>query len=67
MYTLIRFLPLRRLLLEQAPALVLSLGIAEMMYKFHSFLLESLAFLATWFIIDLIIQAVFRHRSAGDR
>jgi hypothetical protein len=56
MYSLIRALPLRRLILEQGPALLLSLGIAEMFYKFHSFLLETGAFLATWFVIDLIIQ-----------
>jgi hypothetical protein len=60
MYSLIRALPPRRLLLEQAPAFLIALTIAELLYKFKSFLLETGAFLVTWFIIDFIIQAVLR-------
>jgi hypothetical protein len=45
-----------RLVLEQGPALLLSLVIAELFYKFHSFLLETGAFLVTWFVIDFVIQ-----------
>ena len=56
MYSLIQALPLRRLVLEQGPALLLSLVIAELFYKFHSFLLETGAFLVTWFVIDFVIQ-----------
>jgi len=52
MYTLIRTLPLRALLVEQLPALGVSLAIAEVFYKFHSFLLESMAFLFTWYAVD---------------
>lgn len=52
MYSLIKALPRRELTLRQLPALVTSLAIAETFYKFHSFLLESVAFLATWFLID---------------
>jgi hypothetical protein len=48
MYTLIRTLPFRDILLEQVPALGVSLMIAEAFYKFHSFTLECIAFLATW-------------------
>ncbi len=55
MYTLIRMMPLRQLLLEQVPALGASLVIAEQFYKFHSFTLECVAFLATWFVIDGVI------------
>jgi hypothetical protein len=66
MYTLSRLLPLRRLLLEQAPALGVSFVVAELFYKFHSFTLETLAFLATWGLIDALIQAV-RHLVAGPR
>jgi len=36
------------------PALV----VTEMFYKFHSFTLECLAFLATWFVIDVVISSV---------
>ena len=61
MYTLIRSLPLRQLLLEQAPAIGTSLLIAELFYKFHSFLLEALAFLGTWYAIDAGIRFVRTH------
>ena len=53
MFTLVRSLPLRQLLLAQAPILALSLVIAELFYKFHSFTLECIAFLATWYVLDL--------------
>lgn len=56
MYTLIRSLPLRQLLLEQVPALGLSFIIAELFYKFHSFTLECMAFLGTWYVLDASIK-----------
>jgi hypothetical protein len=56
MFTMIRVVPIRRLLLEQLPAITLALTIAELFYKFHSFLLETGAFLLTWFAIDAMIQ-----------
>ena len=56
MYTLTRSIPLRLLLLEQLPTLAVSFVIAEIFYKFHSFTLECIAFLATWYILDLVIQ-----------
>lgn len=58
MYTLIQSIPLRRLLLEQGPALIVVFLIAEIFYKFHSFSLECIAFLATWYVLDLVIQLV---------
>jgi hypothetical protein len=58
MYTLIRALPIRDILLEQLPALVVSLIIAEAFYKFHSFTLECIAFLATWYAIDALERLV---------
>ena len=60
MYTLIRSIPLRMLIMEQAPALGLSWLLAEMFYKFHSFTLETMAFLGTWFAIDGAISFVRR-------
>jgi hypothetical protein len=59
MYTLIRTLQVRQLILEQLPAIGSALLIAEIFYKFHSFLLECLAFLATWFVIDLCLSHLF--------
>jgi hypothetical protein len=55
MYTLIRQIPGSKLVEQQLPAIVASLLIAETFYKFHSFLLECLAFLATWFVLDFIV------------
>jgi hypothetical protein len=61
MYTLLRSLQLRQLLLEQLPTVSASLIIAELFYKFHSFTLECMAFLATWFALDAVL-ALFTGR-----
>ncbi|MCA9837776.1 MAG: hypothetical protein KC422_12735 [Trueperaceae bacterium] len=60
MYTLIKTISPRSLLVEQLPALVISIVIAETFYKFHSFTLECLAFLATWFVIDLALGSLLK-------
>lgn len=54
MYELIRRLTARQLTFEQLPLLLISLGIAEFFYKFHSFLLETGAFLVTWFALGAL-------------
>ena len=61
MYTLMRTLSLKKILLEQAPTIVGSMFIAEMFYKFHSFTLECIAFLATWYVVDRIRAALSEH------
>jgi len=61
MYTLFRSFPMRTLLSTQAPALLASFVIAELFYKFHSFTLECLAFLATWFVLDAIVTTARNH------
>jgi hypothetical protein len=58
MYTLIRQVPARLLLLIQAPSFLLAFVIAEFFYKFKSFALECMAFLVTWFVIDACINGV---------
>jgi hypothetical protein len=68
MYTLFKSVPLREFFAMQAPVLIVSLLIANTFYKFQSFLLESLAFLATWFVIDLVVSFVshqWQSRTAG--
>ncbi len=60
MFELIRSTPLRQLFARQAPALAGSLLIAELFYKFGSFTLECLGFLATWFVLDAIFAGVAR-------
>jgi len=52
MYSLMQLMPLKQILLEQAPMLGTSLVIAEVFYKFHSFTWECLAFLGTWYLLD---------------
>ena len=56
MYTLLRSITLPEALLKQAPAFLISFFIAEQFYKFHSFTLECLGFLATWFVVDYLIN-----------
>ncbi|MBA5800315.1 hypothetical protein [Rhizobium changzhiense] len=58
MYTLFRSVSGRQLITTQAPAFLAAFLIAEFFYKFHSFTLECLAFLATWFVIDLVVTVV---------
>ena len=60
MYSLISHLPARQLLARQAPTLTGALVIAEMFYKWHSFLLEAAGFLLTWFLLDAIVSYLAR-------
>ena len=65
MYALVRSMSLKQLLIEQLPALIVSIIIAELFYKFHSFTLESLAFLATWFVVDALYRYI--SQAAGQQ
>ena len=58
MYEIIRRLTARQLAFEQLPLLLVALGIAEVFYKFHSFLLETGAFLLTWLVLGALHAAV---------
>jgi len=60
MYELVRRLTLRQLSVEQLPIFLVSFGIAEVFFKFHSFMLETGAFLATWYALGAIYAAVRR-------
>ena len=60
MYALISRLPPRQLLLRHAPVLLGALAIAEMFYKWHSFLLEAGGFLVTWYVLDAVLSLVER-------
>jgi hypothetical protein len=60
MYTLLSLVPAERLAYEQVPALTLAWIITELLFKFHSFTLECAAFLATWFVLDMVSQKVVR-------
>lgn len=58
MYMLIKNLGIREWLVRQSPVLVGALVIAEIFYKFGSFLLEAIAFMLTWFFLDAITEFV---------
>lgn len=60
MFTLISRLPLRELIWRQVPTFLIALLVAELFYKFHSFLLETGAFLATWFVLDAVAGLIAR-------
>jgi hypothetical protein len=60
MYQLFRAVSLNRLATQEAPAIAGSFVIAELFYKFHSFTLECLAFLATWFVLSWIADRLAR-------
>lgn len=59
MYTILKTGGAKKLLATEAPALIFSLFLAENLYKFGSFTLECLAFLATWFLTSFLVTTIF--------
>jgi len=61
----------RTLLTAQAASLLPALVITQLFYHWKSFLLEFVGFLATWFVIDLVLTlaiGLFRRSSkSGSR
>ena len=60
MHTLIQKLGLIETLRAELPWLMASMFIAELFYKFHSFTLECIAFLATWYALSRVATVVKR-------
>ena len=58
MYSLVRHLGFRDTLKREAPAGVIAIVIAELLYKFHSFTLECAAFLGTWFLASFVLSSI---------
>lgn len=58
MYTLLKSLRERQVWLSEPVSFVAALVIAELFYKFHSFLLETGAFLVTWFVLGAVVRAI---------
>jgi len=54
MFSLLKDLGVAVALRQEALPFVVAFGIAEFFYKFHSFTLECLAFLATWFVLSFL-------------
>jgi hypothetical protein len=61
MYSLIRSYSPKNFALTQLPSLVAAFVIAEFFFKWKSFSLECLGFLATWFVLDWCFSTVLRH------
>jgi hypothetical protein len=44
--------------MENLPTFVIAVVIAEVFYKFHSFTLECLSFLGTWYALDGLLHLI---------
>ena len=62
MYELVRNVGFRVTLARESACLLLALLIAEFFYKFHSFTLEAVAFLATWYGLGWATALLLNHR-----
>jgi len=67
MYQLLSRLSRSEIFVRQLPVFLVAFVIAEMFYKFHSFTLETGAFLLTWFALDALVQLFSKlaHSSAS--
>jgi hypothetical protein len=69
MYLLLRSLGMKSVVRREVPAAATAFVIAEFFYKFHSFALETLAFLATWCLLSWAVNFIagaFARKDAGD-
>ena len=66
MFELIRSSSSRELLTRHAPGLLIAFVIAEVFYKWGSFSLECLGFLATWLVVDALF-ALASGKTARNR
>ena len=58
MFTLIRSFGFRKALQREATTLTIALAIAELFFHFHSFVLECVAFMATWYVLSWAVTFV---------
>jgi len=66
MYHLMRQRKATEVLSQETPPLLVSLVVAEVLFKFHSFTLECLAFLATWYGLSWAWARVRRSAPASS-
>jgi len=62
MFSLVKDLGIQVALKQEAVPFVVAFLIAEFLYKFKSFTLECLAFLATWFVLSYLQSLAFGTR-----
>ena len=60
-FSLIKDLGLRVAAKQEAVPFLIAFGIAEFFFKFKSFALECVAFLAVWFVLSFLQSLVFPH------
>jgi len=58
MYRLVQEVGVREAVVREAPPMVIALVTAELFYKFRSFTLECVAFLATWAALSVLFGFV---------
>jgi len=63
-FSLIKDLGLLVAAKQEALPFLISFGIAEFFFKFKSFALECLAFLAVWFVLSFLQSLIFPHTKA---
>ncbi len=61
MFSLIKDLGLRVALRQEAVPFLVSFAIAEFFFKFKSFTLECLGFLAVWFVLSFLQSLLFKN------
>lgn len=66
MYQIIRSHRMQDVCRKEAPAALAALLVAELFYRFHSFTLECLAFLATWYGFSWVFSRILRARRTSD-
>ena len=59
MFSLLKDLGLRVALKQEAVPFLIAFAIAEFFFKFKSFALECVAFLAVWFVLSFLQSLVF--------
>jgi hypothetical protein len=64
MYSMLRRHAISRVTAREMTTLGGSMVIAELFYKFHSFTLECLAFLATWVVLGFLASLLVPERAA---
>jgi len=61
MFSLIKDLGLRLAMKQEAVPFLIAFAIAEFLFKFKSFALECVAFLAVWFVLSFVQSLLFAH------
>jgi hypothetical protein len=67
MFSLLKDLGVRVAVKQEAVPFLIAFAIAEFFFKFKSFALECLAFLAVWFVLSFFQSLIFpRNREQGS-